>query len=438
MQPSPEEGELADRWTFDGHWADTDASQAALLDHLAQALGHLYDPVELGKSPFIPWLQLEHQARPAVALRRRLVEAIEALRPSAEVPVDSNAWRYYQLLSQRYVGRFAQANVALNLNISPRQLRRLHPLALEALADLLHSQYGLQIGATSPEADPSTTTDAKSLSRKEELARLRRDAPNEATDLCDLLLSALETLAPLTRETAVRIECDLPENLPKLAVQPIATRHALLNLLSVAIRRVNEGTIRISLEQKADQLSVRIEPVPTGRAKPVSLSDQDRENIKAARELIALSGGVVKISSPGDRGSICAILSLPVEQCIPVLVIDDNADALQLFERYLAGSRYRFMGTAEPGVALQFAEGLLPQVIVLDLMLPTKDGWELLGQFRTHPRLRQVPVIVCTVLPQEDLALALGAAGFMRKPISRAAFLAALDAQIAAQALQST
>ena len=63
-------------------------------------------------------------------------------------------------------------------------------------------------------------------------------------------------------------------------------------------------------------------------------------------------------------------------------------------------------------------------------MLPGIDGWELLGRIRSDPALREIPVIVCTVLPQEELAMALGAAAFVRKPINRQEFLAVLAEQV--------
>ena len=56
-----------------------------------------------------------------------------------------------------------------------------------------------------------------------------------------------------------------------------------------------------------------------------------------------------------------------------------------------------------------------------------RDGWKVLGRLRQHPDTSQIPVIVCTILPQEDLAFSLGASAYLRKPLKRADFLAALD-----------
>ena len=63
-------------------------------------------------------------------------------------------------------------------------------------------------------------------------------------------------------------------------------------------------------------------------------------------------------------------------------------------------------------------------------MMPERDGWALLGELRAHPETRGIPVVVCTILSQGELALALGAADFIRKPVGRMGLLSALDRQL--------
>jgi CheY-like chemotaxis protein len=116
---------------------------------------------------------------------------------------------------------------------------------------------------------------------------------------------------------------------------------------------------------------------------------------------------------------------------LPVLVVDDNADVLQLLQRYSAGTRYRLIGTRDPEQVLSLTEKFSPQVIILDVMMPQVDGWRVLGRLRQHPRTSHIPIIVCTILAQEALALSLGASAFIRKPVTRQVFLAALDHQVA-------
>ena len=146
-----------------------------------------------------------------------------------------------------------------------------------------------------------------------------------------------------------------------------------------------------------------------------------------AQRLVTLSGGTLELAAEDAHRPFCARAHFPAVEQATVLVIDDNLDTLQLLSRYLEGTRYRFAGTPEPQRALELAEQLAPQIIILDVMLPGMDGWELLARLRGHPRTHNVPIIVCTILPHEDVALALGAAALLRKPVTQMEFLAALD-----------
>jgi CheY-like chemotaxis protein len=77
------------------------------------------------------------------------------------------------------------------------------------------------------------------------------------------------------------------------------------------------------------------------------------------------------------------------------------------------------VGAQSAGEALVRARELRPDAITLDVMLPAVDGWEVLQKLRAHPQTRHIPVLVCSVLKGRDLALSLGAAGFLAKPVNR-------------------
>ena len=64
-----------------------------------------------------------------------------------------------------------------------------------------------------------------------------------------------------------------------------------------------------------------------------------------------------------------------------------------------------------------------PDVILLDVLMPQLDGWDILQQLKTRPETQHVPVVICSVLSQPRLAVALGAADVLRKPISAEALL---------------
>ena len=68
-----------------------------------------------------------------------------------------------------------------------------------------------------------------------------------------------------------------------------------------------------------------------------------------------------------------------------------------------------------------------PDLIVLDVMLPDTDGWKLLIQLHEDPITRSIPVIICTVIREEELAYSLGAAHFLAKPVEPRQLVEALD-----------
>jgi CheY-like chemotaxis protein len=143
-----------------------------------------------------------------------------------------------------------------------------------------------------------------------------------------------------------------------------------------------------------------------------------------AKQLADLCGCELAFSE--DEEAFVATLALPAVEQLPVMVIDDNLDTLELLQRYASNTRYRLVGTSDPEQALDLVRTHAPQIIVLDVMMPQADGWRVLGRLCQHPLTEHIPVIVCTVLPEERLALSLGACAFVRKPVSRQAFLNAL------------
>jgi CheY-like chemotaxis protein len=152
---------------------------------------------------------------------------------------------------------------------------------------------------------------------------------------------------------------------------------------------------------------------------------------------LSLSGGELTLSLDGQDGPFSAELVLPAIGRLPVLVIDDSVDSLRLLQRYVSDTRYYVVGVQDPGQALSLAEKVSPQIIVLDVMMPQVDGWEMLARLRQHPLTQHIPIVVCTILAEEELALSLGADGFLHKPVTRQAYLEALDRQLKRLASES-
>ncbi|MBC7255945.1 MAG: response regulator [Chloroflexi bacterium] len=119
-------------------------------------------------------------------------------------------------------------------------------------------------------------------------------------------------------------------------------------------------------------------------------------------------------------------LVMPEAQNAIVFVVDDNRDLVHYYQRCTAGTPYRIIHIPRGREIFPALERQRPDAIVLDLMLPDVDGWEILGQLHEHPLSRTVPVIVCSVVREAELALTLGATVFLAKPVKRQQFLEAL------------
>lgn len=408
--------------------AETDIPETFLRE-LRTALRHLYDPAELRKSPLIPLLHIPVQPDAAAALRKTLLEAIQSLKPGSKVSVDSTAWRTHRLLTYRFIEQSGQKEVAADLALSIRQLRRLENAAILRLAEALLELHQLPLENLRPlAAEAQNALPGESApGQAQELDWLKKSYSSETVDLRQLIQTCLVTIEPLLRAGCVEVRSELAADLPRALGQMISLRQVLLNVLTTAVRCGAGNQVWVEANAAYPGILVQVRAAQ-GTRQPLARDSLDALGL--ARQLAELTGGSLEVGNLGRGKPFIARLFLQQAEQIGVLVIDDNEDTLRLFERYLSGSRYSFLGTRDPVQALALASEHQPHVIVLDVMLPGIDGWELLGRFREHPRLCRVPVIVSTILPQETLALALGAAGFIRKPVGREAFLAALDQQV--------
>ena len=398
--------------------------RSAFENELRTALTHLYDPAVLRDSRLVSLFGLDGRADAILALRRTLLEAIESLKPDDDVPAQSRSWRYYHILVGRYTEQFTQVEVGSDLGLSVRQLRRQEKRALQVLAHRLWTRYmasGDEAVAVPPLA---------ALGREEELAWSQSAFPNESVEVDALIQSALETAEPMIHSSNLQVAFTASDRLPRLAVQLVPMRQALLNILTIALDWLPAGQLTIRAEHQPKEARLQISIVGDGTLSSTA-PEMGAERLRVANELVEFSGGQLEVDTERDADQAFRFrLELPVDVQITVLAIDDNPDTLQLLQRYTADTRYRLLGESDPERSLTLAEESLPDIILLDVMLQDLDGWELLGRFRAHLQLRDRPVIVCTILPQRDLALSLGAAGFLSKPVSQRQLLAALDAQV--------
>ncbi len=111
---------------------------------------------------------------------------------------------------------------------------------------------------------------------------------------------------------------------------------------------------------------------------------------------------------------------------LTVLVVEDNLPASDLLAHYLTESGYRVERAFDGEQALQRVRELHFDAVTLDIMLPNKDGWQVLAELKAAPATADVPVVIVSITDDQQLGFSLGAVDFLVKPIQKERLLDAV------------
>lgn len=382
------------------------------------ALAHLYDYAHLQRHPLA---QLGRGSNDplydsATALRHLLLEALEQLNPGASVSRNDKRWRPYGILVRRYVDGFSVKEIRSQTHISLRQLQREHRKGLMALASILWRQW-------QPEWQGAAQTTTAPDELHEEVERL--GLALESSDLGALVESVLGPAQAVAHEHQVQLLARPPRRPTTAWIDLTLSKQALLGALSALIP---SGTqcITITWAGTRGNACIELEVHPSLPNDGSSASCERRERLLAAAELIRAQGGELRLL--GAEENITGIsIAFRKAGGTHVLLVDDNERILQLFGRYLAAAGYTVTGAANAERAFRAIEQEPPEVIILDIMMRGVDGWQLLQRLRSDAHLADVPIIICSVLKEPEVAYALGAQRYLKKPVSQQQMLAALQ-----------
>jgi CheY-like chemotaxis protein len=386
---------------------------------IEEALAHLRDIVALRT------MALGDLLTPGVAhdrrgweLSRTLLEAIDELRPGDSGATADDIWveRRYRILTLRYVSGLQPEAVADRLSISRRHFYRQLQRALDEFADYLWASVGEATGPSPPpmeqgiaEGDPLRREGAKQLQSARQAS------------LADVVAATHAVLARLLERNAIAWECVLAPQADSVAMSPAILKQLLLELLGPLLGQGAVGRIRILSTARDAQVELLLETHGRG---PLFASHEELSDKPAVR-LAAMQGARVAVESKpqGLRFS----MRLPIHVAPTVLIVDDNEDVCLLFRRYLSHAGYRVLTATTGTVALSLAREQRPFAVTLDLMMNQEDGWDVLQQLTHDPLTAAVPIVVCSVLDQQELALMLGATAFLKKPVMAEDLLQTLD-----------
>jgi signal transduction histidine kinase/CheY-like chemotaxis protein len=280
---------------------------------------------------------------------------------------------------------------------------------------------------------------------------------------------SLEYCLSMVRERALKqrilLNFEVGPEVGLLDADRLRFRQVVLNLLSNAVKFTPEGG-RVDVRAFIRDQDLVVTVADTGPG--VAAEDRQRifdsfqqgtrhnEQVEGtglgltlSKRIVELHGGRIWVESEPGQGSIFGIAVpagsgepalRPVPQTglagVPtgpapspgptVVVVEDDRRSFDLLRVYLEAAGARVVGARNGEEGLDTVRRLSPAGVVLDILLPGVDGWEVLAQLKADPRTAQVPVIVVSMLDERGRGFALGAAEYLVKPVSKEQLLAAL------------
>jgi adenylate cyclase len=286
----------------------------------------------------------------------------------------------------------------------------------------------------------------------------RMDLHIEDLDVITLVDDVASTITPLIEKNANKLIVERDPTLDRMRGDLTKLRQVLFNLLTNATKFTEHGTITLAVtrERNADRDWARFAVTDTG----IGLTPEQMGRLFQAfsqaetstaqkyggtglglaisRRFCQMLGGDVTVESTIGIGSTFTVrLPLngvevntdltPVTEASAsagmanktVLVIDDDRATQDLLRRFLDKQGLGSLSALSGVDGLRLARETRPALILLDVMMPGMDGWAVLTALKADAELCSVPVIMVTILDEQNMGYALGATDYLTKPIDR-------------------
>ena len=393
---------------------------------LREALNRLHDPGFVPTDIIYEVVGCDSAAG-AAPLQARLIAEISEFQPPPDVSPDNLESRVYTSLSMRYLQECTQEETAAQLHISTRHAQRIQAEATHVLARRLWQRWSDEQPAA-PLARNTGDQSAEDMGvepvpasawhaqMEREMASLDQRHPQATAGVGDAIEESTELIAVLAERHGTHIAVGFIQPDLVAEVHPSALRQTLITALSGLLSHV-AGPITIYAGLEHGDILITL----TG---PESSSSQETD--KQLKQSIALPSRAA-VDVRHEDGHVFVWLKFPAVGGRTVLVVEDNPDMVHFFRRSTAGTPYRIVHIGQGAKLYEAIEATHPDIIVLDVMLPDVDGWKLLTHLREAPASLDIPIIVCSVIKEEELALALGAKRFLSKPVQPRLFVETLN-----------
>ncbi|MCU1263390.1 MAG: hypothetical protein JWO80_6275, partial [Bryobacterales bacterium] len=262
----------------------------------------------------------------------------------------------------------------------------------------------------------------------------------EDFELGQLVGDVADTVQPLMQKNGNTLEVSCPDDIGSIRSDVTKVRQCLFNLLSNAAKFTDRGTVRLEVRRSHGHISLRVSDTGIGLSaaqiaklfEPFSQVHTGREGsqpgtglgLAITRRLAQMLGGDVSLESEPGKGSTFTI-SLPSDAMVSLpraaqgltngavvgrkdiaLMVEDDVTARDLLMRLFRKEGYEAV-IAETGLeALRLAKELRPTIITLDVIMPEMDGWAVLSALKADPDVRDIPVIMVTIIDNQKMGYA--------------------------------
>ena len=290
----------------------------------------------------------------------------------------------------------------------------------------------------------------------------------ERFEIAKVIDESVATAQPVADRNGNLLNVQYDEDLGGMVADQTRVRQIILNLLSNACKFTRDGNVRIEATRESmnglDWLLLSVSDTGIGMTeeqmarlfKEFSQADPSTTRkyggtglgLAISRRLCNHMGGDISVESTTGKGSIFSI-RLPVEsdvcdeittrrlQPVPVaraegdsntiLVIDDDPTVREMMRRYLQQEGFRVVSAADGEEGLRIAARIVPSVITLDVVMPERDGWDVLRSLKSDPRLCAIPVVMLSIIDEKNKGYALGASDYIVKPVNRQQLVSVLE-----------